>query len=252
MIFDIITIFPAFFDGFLKYGVVAKALNNGTKHSPLKINIINLRDFGIGRHKITDDRPFGGGAGMVMCAEPIYQAIKSILPDRFHTKNRRATPKSDGDCRVILLSPQGRKFSQKEAERLSKLKRIVLICGRYEGVDERIMEFVDEEISIGDYVISGGEAAAMVVVDAVARLLPEAGVVKERASVENDSFVNGILDYPHYTRPAVWRGRKIPAVLLSGHHKKIMEWRRNQALSNTKKKRPDLLKTSERPQKNKE
>jgi len=242
MIFNIITIFPDFFDGFLKNGVIARAL---TKNNGIKINVINLRDFAEGPHRITDDRPFGGGPGMVMMPEPIYQALKSALPERFgRRKNLSCGTKrrTSHDARVILLSPQGTRFNHDEAKRLARYKHLVFICGRYEGVDERIMDFVDEELSIGDFVISGGEPAAMVVIDAIARLIDDGKVVKERSSVENDSFYSGpFLDCPHYTRPAVWRSRKVPSVLLSGNHKKIEDWRKKQAILNTRKKRPDLF-----------
>lgn len=234
MIFDILTLFPGYFEGFLADGVIARAVKRGN----ININIVNLRDFTRDRHRITDDRPFGGGPGMVMKAEPIYMALKKSLPARF--RKTAKTPRVSDDCRVILMSPQGSRFDHACARRMARYKKVVLICGRYEGVDERIMDFVDEEISLGDFVLTGGEIPAMAVADAVARLA--GGVVKETASVENDSFFSGMLDCPHYTRPRVWRGREVPEAVLSGDHAQIEEWRGGMALAATRKKRPDLLK----------
>lgn len=243
------TLFPDYFEGFLSDGVVARAIERGK----INVNVINLRDFALDRHRITDERPFGGGPGMVMKAEPIYLALKERLPERFKRvvsskktparASRRSAPVAhamSGRSRVILLSPQGQRFDHACARRLASYEKIFLICGRYEGVDERIMDFVDEEISMGDFVMTGGEIPAMAVADAVSRL--SGGVVKESASVENDSFYSGLLDCPHYTRPRVWRGRKVPVAILSGDHGKIKEWRREKAFEATHKKRPDLLK----------
>lgn len=231
MIFDILTLFPEMFEGFIGTSLIARAVKRGI----IDIRIHNLRDFTTDKHRTVDDKPFAGGPGMVIKAEPVYKALKKILPERI-SGNKFVRKKTS---RIIYLSPQGRVFNQEIAKELVRYRRLFFICGHYEGVDERIFDFIDEEISIGDYVLTGGELPAMVVVDAVSRLIK--GVVKEEKSVEMDSFYNGLLDCPHYTRPRVWRGRKVPAVLLSGNHKKIEEWRKQKSLEATKKKRPDLL-----------
>jgi tRNA (guanine37-N1)-methyltransferase len=221
---DVITIFPRLVDAALTEGVVARARETGL----VEIRARDLREFTEDRHRTVDDVPFGGGPGMVMKAEPIARAIEAIVAER--------GPASA----VVLMTPQGRPFTQAEAERLSRMERLVVICGRYEGVDERVAEaFVTEELSIGDYVLTGGELPALVVVDAVARLVP--GVVGDEASVAEDSFSGGLLDHPHYTRPAVWRDRPVPDVLVSGHHGEIERWRREQRLGRTQARRPDLL-----------
>jgi len=195
----------------------------------IEIHLHNLRDFATDAHRTTDDAPFGGGAGMVMKVEPIYRALNYIKE------------KTGKKARVILLSPQGRTFNQEVALELAKEENIILICGRYEGVDERVREhLVDDEISIGDYVLSGGEIAAMVIVDTVARLIP--GVLGNESSIKEDSFYRGLLDYPQYTRPAEFMGWKVPQVLRSGNHKKIREWRIKKMLEKTLERRPDLLK----------
>lgn len=227
MIFHVLTIFPDFFRGPFEHGVVAKARESGI----LEIRIHNLRDWTFDRHKSVDDRPFGGGEGMVLKPEPIFLAVESIFPDR--------TP----DRRIALMSAAGTLFSQDSARRLSQVKELLLICGRYEGVDERVAaHLADEEISIGDFVLSGGELAAAVIVDAVARLLP--GVLGNEASTVIESFSqDGILDCPHWTRPADFRGWKAPEVLLGGHHEQIRLWRRQAALDKTRRNRPDLLGT---------
>ncbi|MDR0820175.1 MAG: tRNA (guanosine(37)-N1)-methyltransferase TrmD [Endomicrobium sp.] len=229
---DILTIFPTIFKGPLTESLIGKA----TEKEILKINIIDIRSFSKGKHKKVDDKSFGGGCGMVMKPEPLYDAIKSAgVKKKNNTyKNPYAKPY------VIYMSPQGRILNNSIVKNLAKFKQLVIICGHYEGVDERIMNYVDEEISIGDYILTGGEIPAMVLVDSVVRMLP--GVVKEKSSVKNDSFYNGLLDYPHYTRPAVFKGHKIPEVLLSGNHKKISEWRVEEAYKRTKERRPDLLK----------
>ena len=188
----------------------------------------DLRDYTTDPHRKVDDEPYGGGPGMVMCAEPFFRALEAIAPAR----------KQD-EPRVVLLSPQGRRFTQAVAREHAQRDWIVLLCGRYEGVDERVAEhLVDEELSIGDYVLAGGEAAALVVVDAVARLIP--GVVGEPASVEEDSFATGLLDHPHYTRPAEFRGHRVPDVLISGNHAEIERWRAEEAKKRTAERRPDL------------
>jgi tRNA (guanine37-N1)-methyltransferase len=223
MRFDIITIFPEIFREVFEFGIIRRAVGAGL----VQIAIHDLRDFTSDRHHMVDDRPFGGGAGMVMKPEPLFRAIEALA-------HQPPTP------RVVLLSPQGRLFNQAAAEELARLERVLLVCGRYEGLDERVVEqLVDEELSIGDYVLSGGEIPAMVVVDAVTRLLP--GALGCELSAVQDSFSSGLLDYPHYTRPAEYRGMKVPDVLLSGHHQAIEKWRHEKALEKTRKHRPDLL-----------
>jgi tRNA (guanine37-N1)-methyltransferase len=222
MRFDIITIFPEMFTGVLSGGVVKRALDREI----LRIEVHDLRDFTTDKHRQVDDRPFGGLEGMVLKPEPIFRAVEAV--------------RGDGGGKVYLLSPQGRTLDDGLARELAAEPQIILICGRYEGVDERVAEhLVDGEISIGDYVLSGGELAAAVVVDAVARFVP--GVVGKEGSVRNDSFSGGILDYPQYTRPREFRGHDVPAVLFSGDHKKIERWRRKKALEKTARLRPDLV-----------
>src|SRR5687767_10201052 len=224
MKFDIVTIFPKTIDAGLAEGVVSRGIGRGL----IDIRVHDLRDHAADRHRSVDDVPYGGGPGMVMKPEPLARAVE-------HIRSTRGAPEA-----VILLTPQGRTFRQAEAARLSGLSHIVLLCGRYEGMDERVRELVaTEELSIGDYVLSGGELAALVVVDAVSRLVP--GVVGDEQSVEEDSFSRGLLDYPHYTRPAEYAGRTVPDVLLSGHHAEVRRWRRKAALSRTLERRPDLL-----------
>jgi len=221
---DIVTIFPRLVELALSEGVVGRAREAGL----LDVCARDLREFADDRHRTVDDVPFGGGPGMVMKPEPIARAIEAIVAER------------GSASAIVLMTPQGRRFTQAEAERLSRLERIVVICGRYEGVDERVTEaFVTDELSIGDYVLTGGELPALVVVDAVARLVP--GVVGDAASVEEDSFAGGLLDAPHYTRPAVWRKRSVPDVLVSGHHGEIARWRRRERLRRTLRRRPELL-----------
>jgi tRNA (guanine37-N1)-methyltransferase len=250
---DIITIFPAFFSGLFEHGVVKRAIQG----SLLDLHIHDLREFTHDRHRTVDDRPFGGGEGMVLKPEPLAEAVEHL---RLAPKGERA---AKGQM-VILLSAQGKKFSQATARELAKAERVVLLCGRYEGVDERISELIaDQELSIGDYVLSGGELAAAVVLDAIMRLLP--GVLGNDASTENESFgqpdavlekaagtglnsthgAGGLLDYPHYTRPAEFRGVEVPKVLSSGNHEQIRRWRREQALKKTLRNRPDLLHDAE-------
>ncbi len=238
MKFDVITIFPEFFDGPLKHGVVARAIGRGA----IEIRLHNLRDWTGDRHKTVDDRPFGGGEGMLLKPEPLFAAVESIAPER-------GKPEREANTRVVLLSAQGGRFDQKAARRLACYADVVLICGRYEGVDERVAEnLADEELSIGDYVLSGGELAACVVMDAVGRLLP--GVVGNEDSTSFESFEatghgnGGVLDCPQYTRPAEFRGWKVPEVLLSGNHEQIRRWRSEAALNKTARLRPDLLKAA--------
>jgi tRNA (guanine37-N1)-methyltransferase len=226
--FDVITLLPDIFYAYLKESILKRAIQKGL----LDVKIYNLRDFAKDKHKTVDDYPYGGGSGMVMKIEPIYNAIKKI--------------KEDGLERlVIMLSPQGKTYNQDIAEELLKInKRILLLCGRYEGIDERVREFlVDEEISIGDYILTGGELPALVIIDSITRLVP--GVVGDEQSIKKESFTWGILDYPHYTRPPEFMGMKVPEVLLSGNHKEIERWRRKEALRRTLQKRPDLLKKIE-------
>jgi len=228
MRFDIVTIFPGMVEAGLAEGVVGRARGRGV----LDIAVHNLRDFTTDRHHVVDDVPFGGGPGMVMKPEPFFAAMDAIIA-------RRGQPGA-----VVLLTPAGRRFTQVEARRLAGLGHVVALCGRYEGVDERVRErWATDEVSIGDYVLSGGELPALVLVDAVARLVP--GVVGDDQSVEADSFGRGLLDYPHYTRPAVFAGMAVPEVLTSGHHGEIRRWRRQQALRRTLERRPELLETAE-------
>jgi tRNA (guanine37-N1)-methyltransferase len=220
--FTVITIFPRMLDSALRHGVLKKAQGKGL----IKVEMVNLRDYTTDRHLTTDDYPYGGGQGMVMKPEPLVAAIEDI---------RRKAQRT----RVVLLAPQGSVFSQQDALRLSQEEQIVLICGRYEGIDERVKAFVDEEISIGDYTLSGGEPAAIVVIDAIARLVP--GVLGNENSATDESFTDGLLEYPQYTRPETFRGMNVPEVLLSGDHERIKQWRRERSLEVTRKRRPDLF-----------
>lgn len=228
---DVLTIFPEFFGQVFDFGIIRRAKIAGI----VEINVHDIREFAADKHKMTDDRPFGGGDGMVMKAEPIFLAIEHLLG----TSDRTEFPEG---TRVVLLSPQGRPLQQSVAKEFADdAKHIVMICGRYEGIDERVNEtLVTDEISIGDYVLSGGEPAAIVLTDAIVRLLPEA--LGSETSAENDSFSDGLLDCPHYTRPAEFRGMKVPDVLLTGNHAEIEKWRHEMALEKTKTNRPDLLK----------
>lgn len=220
--FFVLTIFPDFFDCFKKYGIVNKALKTGK----VQINTINLRDFTEDKHRTVDDVVYGGGPGMLLKPEPIFKAydyLKTVSQNPF----------------VLITEPWGRKFDQQFAKELSQKEDIVIICGRYEGVDERVKTIVHQEVSIGDFILSGGETAALVIMDSVIRLLPE--VLSEEESLKVDSFSDGLLGYPNYTRPAEFRGMKVPEILLSGNHKLISLWRRFQQLKRTYEKRPDLL-----------
>jgi len=232
LIFHIVTIFPDFFHGPLDYGVVERARRSGL----IEIKLHDLRNWTYDRHRTVDDRPFGGGEGMLLKAQPIFEAVESIWPDR---------QKGDPRRHVILLSAQGRKFDQGQARQMSEFDELLLICGRYEGVDERVAEHLaDEEFSIGDYVLSGGELAAAVVLDTVARL--KEGVLGNRDSAVFESFgEDGLLDCPQYTRPEDFRGWKAPEVLLGGNHEQIRQWRKEAARAKTARMRPDLLKSLE-------
>ena len=221
MKFDILTLFPEMFD-IIKNSIIGKAIEKKL----IEINTINIRDFSKDKHKKVDDTPYGGGAGMVMMPDVVYDAYMSI--------------KDKENAKVIYLSPKGNVLNQNKVEALSKEKHIILLCGHYEGIDQRVLdEIVDEEISIGDYVLTGGELPAMVLIDTVSRYV--SGVLNKE-SVDEESFSNGLLEYPHYTRPDVFLNKKVPEVLLSGHHENIKKWRDEKSLEITKKKRPDLLK----------
>jgi tRNA (guanine37-N1)-methyltransferase len=222
MRFDIITIFPRMFDSVLSAGVLGKAMEKGL----IEVLVHDLRDFTSDKHRQVDDRPFGGKPGMVLKPEPIFKAVEAV--------------RIDPDASVCLLSPQGRKFDHGVAEELAGFSQVILICGRYEGVDERVNEYLaTDEISVGDYVLTGGEPAAFVIVDAVSRLVPD--VVGKRESIQQDSFVLGLFDYPQYTRPRDFRGMKVPEVLFSGDHESIARWRRKKSIEKTAKFRLDLL-----------
>ncbi|MBI4303562.1 MAG: tRNA (guanosine(37)-N1)-methyltransferase TrmD [Chloroflexi bacterium] len=229
MQFDILTLFPQMFDGPFSTSIIKRAVDREL----IRINIHDFRDFAHDKHRTVDDAPFGGGAGMVLKPEPLFEAVETIKSDIAQKQGIENIP-------VVLLTPQGRLFKQQIARELSRQSHLILICGHYEGVDERIREHLaTDEISIGDYVLSGGELAAMVVVDAVARLLP--GVLGSEASPVEESYSSGLLEYPQYTRPAEYRGWAVPEVLLSGNHAQIAGWRREQAIIRTLKRRPDLL-----------
>lgn len=248
MQFDILTIFPDFFRGPLDYGIVRRAREAGL----VEINVHDLRAFAHDRHRTVDDRPFGGGEGMVLKPEPIFECIESLNVAPLVQRIQHAVRQS-----IVLLSAQGQRLNQRVAAELAAMQRVVLICGRYEGVDERVSEFLaDREISIGDYVLSGGELGAAVIVDTITRLVP--GAVGNEASTRQESFTahaeslagdgpdstcgsGGLLDYPHYTRPAEFRGMVVPEVLVSGNHDEIRRWRRRNALAKTMRNRPDLL-----------
>lgn len=219
---DILTLFPETFNGFKENSIIKRAINKEL----VEINIINFRDYSKLNNKQVDDAPYGGGAGMVLMCDPIVRAIEDL---------------KNNDSLVILLCPQGKTLNQSKVKELSRYKHLIIICGHYEGYDERIREFVDLEISVGDYILTGGEIPAMIITDAVTRLLP--GVINDESFI-NDSFSDNLLDYPTYTRPEVYRGLKVPEVLLSGNHAKIKEYRDAERLKRTKEKRPDLLEDS--------
>jgi tRNA (guanine37-N1)-methyltransferase len=247
---DFVTIFPRMFDAFLAEGVIAR----GVKQGALDIRVHDLREFATDKHRSTDDEAYGGGPGMVMLAEPILRCVERLnLEFQISNEKSKTEHESEPSFRnskfeisphIIMTSPQGRRFNQETAKELAGLDWLVILCGRYEGFDERIRETLHpDEISIGDFVVSGGELPAMLIADATGRMIE--GVVGNSGSVEEDSFFNGLLDYPHYTRPEEMRGMRVPDVLLSGHHEKIRLWRREQSLRRTLRLRPDLLKNAD-------
>lgn len=224
MAIDVVTIFPAMIDAVLGEGVIGRARLNGL----VDVKARDLRDYTSDKHRVVDDVPFGGGPGMVLKPEPLFRAVEEIAAER-----------GAADA-VVLMTPQGRALTHGEVVRFSRMSRLVVLCGRYEGVDERVTEqLVTDEISIGDFVVTGGEIPALLLIDAVVRLMP--GVVGDEGSVEADSFVQGMLDHPHYTRPAAFRGLEVPAVLTSGHHAAIEQWRADQRVKRTRERRPDLM-----------
>jgi len=222
MQFNIITLFPEMFGDPFEVSILKRAQEKGL----IEIELYNLRDYCKDKHRVTDDLPYGGGVGMVMKPEPLIAAIEAVKS-------------SQPEVRTLLMTPQGKKFEQNNAVRLAQYSSLTLVCGRYEGIDERVRGFVDEEISIGDYILTGGEVASMVVIEAVARLIP--GVLGDADSLQEESFNTPMLEAPQYTRPRVFKGMEVPEVLLSGNHSEIEKWRRQQALKRTKERRPDLL-----------
>jgi len=225
---DVLTIFPSMFEPVLGESIIKRAC----QALRVNIHIHDIRDYTLDKHRKTDDRPYGGGSGMVMMPQPILSCAQAVLKKTRIDKNKRA---------ILLLSPRGKKLTQEDFKELAAEMHLVLICGRYEGVDERVAKFLAaQEVSIGDYVLTGGELPAMIVIDATVRLLP--GVLGNEASAQNESFEGGLLEYPQYTRPAVFKTKKVPAVLLSGDHRAIDEWRKEESLKITKKRRPELLK----------
>ncbi len=245
MQFEVFTLLPEVFPPYLESSILQRARERGL----VDVRLHNIRDWARDKHHTTDDTPFGGGGGMVMKPEPVFEAVESVL-GRFDTPSGRSAAPSSG-VPVILLTPQGRVFSQAVARELSAHERIALLCGRYEGVDERIRQhLVTDEISVGDYVLTGGELPALIVIDAVTRLLP--GALGDPGGAEDDSHASGLLEYPHYTRPPEFRGWGVPEVLLSGDHAKIAQWRREQSLLRTLECRPDLLEKAELNEKDRE
>src|SRR6266511_1345507 len=248
MHFDILTLFPEMFNGPLTESIVKRAIQAGL----ISVKLHDIRAYATDKHRTTDDAPYGGGAGMVMKAEPLSAAIRGVVSSPLSVVHGEPESSTDEEQRttdngqqtlVVLMTPAGEPFTQRVAEELASYERLVLVCGRYEGVDERVREaLVDRELSIGDYVLTGGELAAMIVLDAVARLVP--GVI-DAASIDEESHGGGLLEYPHYTRPAFWEGREVPPVLRAGHHGQVALWRRQQQLRRTLERRPDLLATAD-------
>ncbi len=226
MRYDVLTLFPEMIFAYLQEGILARAAKRGL----IRVEITDIRDFARGPHRTTDDRPFGGGDGMVMKPGPLYRALDSV-------------PRTGERSLVMLMTPQGEPFTQRMAWELSEAEQLILVCGRYEGVDERIRKLaIERELSVGDYVLSGGELGALIVMDAVSRLIP--GVLGGERSNQEDSFEDGLLEYPQYTRPRIFQGEEVPEVLLSGNHEKIRLWRRTQSLKRTFERRPDMLRTA--------
>jgi tRNA (guanine37-N1)-methyltransferase len=235
MRFDIISIFPELFAGVLECGILRRARQSGL----VDVRLVNLRDFARDRHRSVDDRPYGGGEGMVFMPGPLFEAIEFCLGAEDRAAENRGAER-DEKSQVVLMTPQGETWSQNLAAEFATISHLILVCGRYEGVDQRVIDsLVDREISIGDFVLSGGEIPAMVVLDSVVRLIP--GALGCEDSAVNESFSTGLLDYPQYTRPAEFRGQAVPEVLLSGDHAKIQKWREEQALEKTKRARPELM-----------
>ncbi|HZJ58184.1 MAG TPA: tRNA (guanosine(37)-N1)-methyltransferase TrmD [Clostridia bacterium] len=224
---DILTLFPEMFEGIMDTSILGRARDKGI----LTINPVNIREFAKNKHRQADDYPYGGGPGMVMSPQPLFDALYHVLED-------------SPDARVVYFTPQGKTLKQKMAEGYAKRSHLILLCGHYEGIDQRVVDrFVDDEISIGDYVLTGGELPAMVFIDCISRLIP--GVLGSALSAQDESFSDGLLEYPHYTRPQIYEGLGVPEVLLSGHHAKIDRWRRDESLRNTLNKRPDLLENAD-------
>ncbi|MGB4338519.1 MAG: tRNA (guanosine(37)-N1)-methyltransferase TrmD [Bacillota bacterium] len=236
---DVLTIFPGMFHGPMSESMIGRAQEKGL----VELRIHDIRDFTQDKHRCVDDYPFGGGPGMVMMAEPVWAAVQSVLPKKGAEGTEGAEGAGGGTARVILTTPAGKRFSQEMAREFAQEEHLIIVCGHYEGIDERVSGIFTDEVSIGDYVLTGGELPAMVIVDATVRLIP--GVLGDADSATEDSFWNGILDYPHYTRPRNWRGMEVPEVLLSGDHERIRVWRRTEALRRTLLRRPDLLETAE-------
>jgi tRNA (guanine37-N1)-methyltransferase len=234
----ILTIFPRIFDSFLNYGNPGRAVES----KAVAIEVYDIRDFTTDKHRMVDDYPYGGGPGMVMKPEPIVAAIRAChRRNEIHVNTAQENKTVEHtNTQVILTSPRGRVFDQEMAEELILKDELIIVCGRYEGIDERVCDYVDREVSIGDYVLSGGEPAAMVIMDAIIRLIP--GVMGVDSHVEEESFYDGLLEYPQYTRPRIFEGKAVPEVLLEGHHEKIKQWRKTQALAETMVRRPDLIK----------
>jgi len=242
MQFEVFTLLPEVFSPYLESSILKRATQRGL----ISVNIHNIRDYTNDKHHTTDDTPYGGGGGMVMKPEPVFKAVETVLGLASHP----SPSQPDSNIPIILLTPQGRVFNQRVAKELSSHERIALLCGRYEGVDERIREhLVTDEISIGDYVLTGGELPALMIIDAISRLIPD--VLGDPTGAEDDSHSMGLLEYPHYTKPAEFRGWKVPDVLISGNHAKIEKWRREQALLRTFNKRPDMLEKAELSEKDK-
>ncbi len=227
MRFDIMTLFPAMFEGPMTESILKRAQEKGL----IEVNLHNIRDHATDKHKTTDDTPYGGGGGMVMKVEPLVSAVEAVRGEDTHTP-------------VILMTPQGRVFNQKVVQELAQYRRLILVCGRYEGFDERVRQTIaTDEISVGDYVLTGGELAAMIIVDAVSRLVP--GVLGAQWGADEDSHATGLLEYPHYTKPAEYRGLRVPDVLVSGNHAEVEKWRRRESLKRTWQRRPDMLLTAD-------